>query len=539
MRSLTVGAMLVALGAGLPAAAQDGPQALGPDANVQGRLTASSPRLPDGGAYDCYAIETTPGQQVTVTMRSQAFDSRLWIARGGQCATARLQEDNDDALGRDAQVSFTAGGGRYLILARTKAADGAGPYRLTLEGGAPMQTATVAAPRGEDERVALMNRQVAQREARLAAEAAARRAAEAQRQLEEMERRERERQERQESQARNAAIFNTFVNTLGSELANYQQQQNEQQAFLNDLNRQARAVARQREEAEQRQREAEQAARQAEQRQGHEALARQLAEANAYRERQIAQTTNPAERQRLAAQSAGALQAARQIGMEDQVRGQTQAILAGRQSSAMVDQQTAQQQRREQAEADRRAAEQRQIQQAEQRRVEEQRRLEEQRRQADEQRQIQLAEQRRQEQARQAAAERAEAERRRAAANAPAVYASAPAVGRLTRDWSQWYTHATHNGVTISWRARIYDSDSLRIQWKCDNRSGERRYCSIGDKSYRCYAGNAPAGQGGGMGEASDVGVGREYTFIGETACNGSNLTFVLPQARATAVPTT
>src|SRR5690606_28643683 len=131
--------MLVALGAGLPVAAQDGPQALGPDANVQGRLTASSPRLPDGAAYDCYAIETAPGQRVTVTMRSQAFDSRLWIARGGQCATARLQEDNDDALGRDAQISFTAAGGRYLILARTKAAEGAGAYRLTLEGGAPIQ----------------------------------------------------------------------------------------------------------------------------------------------------------------------------------------------------------------------------------------------------------------------------------------------------------------------------------------------------------------------------------------------------------------
>lgn len=84
------------------------PRLLPPDADVQGRLTASSDRLPDGAAYDCYAIETEPGQQVTVTMRSQAFDSRLWVARGGQCASARLQQDNDDFEGRDARVGHVA-----------------------------------------------------------------------------------------------------------------------------------------------------------------------------------------------------------------------------------------------------------------------------------------------------------------------------------------------------------------------------------------------------------------------------------------------
>jgi|GEM_PF-2380922 len=531
--------MLVALGAASPAVAQDEPRALGPNANVQGRLGASSERLPDGAAYDCYAIETQPGQQVTVTMRSQAFDSRLWISRGGQCATARLQHDNDDALGRDARISFTAAGGRYLILARTKAAEGAGAYRLTLEGGAPMQMAAVEAPRGEGERVALMNQQVAQREARLAAEAA-RRAAEAEAaRVAELERQAMERQERREREERNAALFGTFMNTLSSELANHQQQQYEQQAFLNDLNRQAQQVAAQREASEQRAREAEQSARQAQQQQNAQGMARQLAEANAYRERQMAQTTDPAERQRLAAQSASALQAARQLGVEGDVRNQTQAIMSGRQSSAMQDQADAQQSQRDQAEAERRAAEQRQIQQAEQRRLAEQQRQQEAQRQAEQQRTQQQAEQRRQEEQQRQAAARAEEERRRAAANVPPVYAAAPPIGRLTEDWSPWFTHATHNGVVISWRARIYDRQNLRIQWKCDNRSGERRYCSIGDKTYRCYAGSTPVGSGGGMGEASDVGIGREYAFIGENGCNGNGLTFVLPRSDVRATPTT
>jgi hypothetical protein len=94
-----------------------------------------------------------------------------------------------------------------------------------------------------------------------------------------------------------------------------------------------------------------------------------------------------------------------------------------------------------------------------------------------------------------------------------------------------------HLRLTISWRARVYDRESLRVQWQCDNRSGERRYCSISDKTYACFAGNVPAGQGGGIGEASDVAAGRQYAFVGETGCRGDGLTFLLPQARVGATP--
>ncbi len=511
-------------------ARQSGPRTLDPDSQVSGRLGEGGERLPDGTPFDCYAIETRPGQRVILTLNAEAFNGRLLVARGGQCAGARLQHDSGTAS--PAGLGFTGAGGRYLVLVRPRGTEGAGPYTLKVEGGAPMQTAAIEARPGDAERLALMNSQVRQREAQLAAEAARRVAEAEQRRLAELERQQQEAEARAERQANAANLFNTFVGTLSSELNNYQVQRAEQQAFLNDVQYQAEEIARQREaaeRAERRAREAEQERERTQQRQNAQGLATQLAEANAYRERQMAQATDPGERQRLAAQSAGALDVARQLGVEGDVRNQTQAIMAGSQSSAMMDHADAQQQRRDQLESERRAAEQRQIQQAEARRL------------AEEQRQVQQAEQRRQEHAReqlaQQAAERAEQQRRRAAAEVQTAYTSAPPIGRLTQDWSQWFTHATHNGVTIAWRARIYDRDSIRVQWRCDNQSGERRYCSISDKTYACYAGNVPAGQGGGIGEASDVAAGRQYAFVSETGCRGTGLTFLLPQARVSATP--
>lgn len=146
---------------------------------VVGELTAAAPRTPDGKPYDCYSIDTTAGSRWTVTMSSTALDSALQIARGALCSAASLQHQNDNVTpeGKDAQVSFTAVGGRYLILARSNTADGAGPYQLTALSSGGQQIAAGSATLNVIDRRALMEQQVGVRRAQVAAEEAAKRAA--------------------------------------------------------------------------------------------------------------------------------------------------------------------------------------------------------------------------------------------------------------------------------------------------------------------------------------------------------------------------
>jgi hypothetical protein len=112
-----------------------------------------------------------------------------------------------------------------------------------------------------------------------------------------------------------------FQGAVNSALAEQRQQQAQQQARLDAIN--ARAQAQQREN-ERQQREAQQraAAQQAQQQQaGREALARQLADGIAYRNQQMARTTDPATLQRLRRDNESALKTAQQIGMHSQVNG--------------------------------------------------------------------------------------------------------------------------------------------------------------------------------------------------------------------------
>lgn len=139
-----------------------------------------------------------------------------------------------------------------------------------------------------------------------------------------------------------------FQSTLNTAMAEHQQQQMQQQAYLDNLNAQADAARRQREAAEQaqaRQRAAEQAAQQ---QAGREATAAQLANGIAYRNQQLARTTDAATRQRLLADNEAALKAAQQIGMHAQVD-----IMATRSTQAGLDQDRAQRESAAQAEKQR------------------------------------------------------------------------------------------------------------------------------------------------------------------------------------------
>lgn len=164
-----------------------------------------------------------------------------------------------------------------------------------------------------------------------------------------------------------------FQNTLNAEMANYQAQQAQQDAYYRNLQAQANAQAQAQAEAERQRQLAVQQQKAAEQQAGREALAKQLAEGIAYRNQQIAKTTDATTLAKLRRDNEGALQAAQQIGMYSQVDSMaTQATQAG------FDQARVQRTADEQAEKQRLAA-QRAEQERQQRELEARQRVEQQR----------------------------------------------------------------------------------------------------------------------------------------------------------------
>jgi hypothetical protein len=193
----------VVMASSAPAAAQIvTPVPAAPGVPIRGELTASSPRLPDGGPFACYAIETSRGQRVAVTMRSDAIDSQLWIARGGACTGAAVQHVNDNHAPEtlDARVTFTGAGGRYLIIARSTPA-AIGPFELLIDGGDQIRLASADTPASEADRRRIMARETAARRAEIAAEEQRRRDAEAARARADAQRRAEAQRRRAESDA--------------------------------------------------------------------------------------------------------------------------------------------------------------------------------------------------------------------------------------------------------------------------------------------------------------------------------------------------
>ncbi|GAA0559281.1 hypothetical protein GCM10009098_29120 [Rheinheimera aquimaris] len=210
-----------------------------------------------------------------------------------------------------------------------------------------------------------------------------------------------------------------FQNTLNAEMANYQAQQAQQDAYYRNLQAQANAQAQAQAEAKRQRQLAVQQQKAAEQQAGREALAKQLAEGIAYRNQQIAKTTDATTLAKLRRDNEGALQAAQQIGMYSQVDSMaTQATQAG------FDQARVQRTADEQAEKQRLAA-QRAEQERQQRELEARQRAEQQRlaaeKAAQERAQRELEARQRVEQQR-LAAQRAEQEKKQAWSDYLAVY---------------------------------------------------------------------------------------------------------------------
>lgn len=236
-RRLSIAAALLGL-ACTEAPAQETPRALDPNSGIGGTLGPQSARGPDEIPFDCYQIEVPAGTEVTLSARSGEFRPVIWVARGAQCSSAAIQEQSSDSGPGESTVSFTAAGGRYLIFARGQAPDARGRYRIRVvtvgsemaaekEGLPPTGVAArnrdgpPAAASGEDGRLALMRRQVAARQAEIAAEEARKAEEERQRQLALARAREEERQRQLAAQQSggDSGLFGALAFGFGAAMA--------------------------------------------------------------------------------------------------------------------------------------------------------------------------------------------------------------------------------------------------------------------------------------------------------------------------------
>ncbi|HYW11269.1 MAG TPA: DUF4344 domain-containing metallopeptidase, partial [Longimicrobium sp.] len=99
---------------------------------VTGELTSSDSRLDDGSFIDLYTYRGTPGERITITLMSDAFDAFL----GGGPTAASVDSDDDGAGGTNSRLEATVGPtGQYVIRVNTLSAGETGRYTLSLQAG--------------------------------------------------------------------------------------------------------------------------------------------------------------------------------------------------------------------------------------------------------------------------------------------------------------------------------------------------------------------------------------------------------------------
>ena len=108
--------------------------------SASGNLSSSHPRLGDDTHYAMHTFQASAGDQVTVTMTSDDFDTYLILAMGGGALESlEMLAENDDGpnMGVNSQITYTAPEtGVYTIVANSYAAGATGSYTVDLSIGA-------------------------------------------------------------------------------------------------------------------------------------------------------------------------------------------------------------------------------------------------------------------------------------------------------------------------------------------------------------------------------------------------------------------
>tara|TARA_R110002167_G_scaffold84173_5_gene228828 strand:+ start:1766 stop:2644 length:879 start_codon:yes stop_codon:yes gene_type:complete len=107
--------------------------ALRPGQTVQGELTTSDSTLGDGSYFDCFTIQTRPGQTLRIDQTSDAFDSYLQAGTGACGGTlTNLVSDDDSGGGLNARLEVQGDGGVLTVRANSLSTGMTGRYTLTV-----------------------------------------------------------------------------------------------------------------------------------------------------------------------------------------------------------------------------------------------------------------------------------------------------------------------------------------------------------------------------------------------------------------------
>jgi len=104
-------------------------------ATVSGQLTSTAPTLDDGSHYDLWQFNGEAGQQVTLTVRSDAFDSYAMLVRGMSMNPDNvLTQDDDGAGGLDSRITYTLPEtGTYSLVVNSYGAGATGAYQVEFQ----------------------------------------------------------------------------------------------------------------------------------------------------------------------------------------------------------------------------------------------------------------------------------------------------------------------------------------------------------------------------------------------------------------------
>lgn len=116
------------------------PQSISVGETITATLSSDDPALSDGSRYHLYQLQTTAGEIVTITQRSEEVDSYLLVSTDSEFVVADFQNDDFELISRDAQISFVGNGQTYYILANTYDEDDFGSYDLSVDNVAALAT---------------------------------------------------------------------------------------------------------------------------------------------------------------------------------------------------------------------------------------------------------------------------------------------------------------------------------------------------------------------------------------------------------------
>ncbi len=100
---------------------------------ISGQLSNSSPVSSSGVRYDCYLLPTTSGSRWAIEMVSPTMDTYLQLGVGEACEGSTVVRADDDGAGNlNSRLVFNAGGGSYILIARSLTSDVFGDYTLSV-----------------------------------------------------------------------------------------------------------------------------------------------------------------------------------------------------------------------------------------------------------------------------------------------------------------------------------------------------------------------------------------------------------------------